>query len=129
MPKYASTRILIADDQGSMLQLLRAGLRRIGCTNVVGCVDGEEALRQLMADQIDLVISDLNMPKVDGLALLAAVRCDARLLKTPFIMLTGRGDDKLIKQAVDLGINGYLIKPYSIDALKLRIETVIGPNE
>ncbi len=129
MPKYSALRILIADDQGSMLQLVRATLGQLGCTDVIACSDGMEALNRLSAQSVDLIISDLNMPKLDGLGLLRAVRREAALQNTPFMLLTARGEEKPIKEAVALGVDGYLMKPFSVVALKNRMEAVVGPSQ
>jgi two-component system chemotaxis response regulator CheY len=76
---------------------------------------------------VHLVISDLNMPIMDGLALLSAVRAEPRLSNTAFIMLTSSGDAEQVKQAIALGVNNYLVKPFTIGTLKRKIESVFGP--
>src|SRR5204862_1645647 len=104
----------------------RSSLLELSYRNVTECGDGEEALRVLAEHPAQLVISDVNMPKLDGLGLLKAMRGKPELKATPFIMLTGRGDAGLVKQAIDIGVNGYLVKPFALGALKQKVEAAIG---
>jgi two-component system chemotaxis response regulator CheY len=118
---------LIADDLLAMRALLRSSLVHIGYRNITECSDGEEALQEFTARPADLIISDLNMPKLDGLGLLAAVRKMPGRETTPFIMLTSRGEVNLVVQAKELKVNNYLMKPFNLVTLKKKIEEVVGP--
>ncbi|HSZ74997.1 MAG TPA: response regulator [Rhizomicrobium sp.] len=120
-------RILVVDDQRAMRTLIRSTLFALHCSNIVECGDGEEALSELSVGHFDLVISDLNMPNLDGLGLLRAVRSNPDFGRLPFIMLTSRGESALVKQAIDLGVNNYVIKPFNLVTLKSKIESVMGP--
>ncbi len=126
MPTAASLKILIVDDQKSIRQLIRNGLQQLGFRNFEEAVDGEDGLRNLIAHPADLIISDFNMPKLDGLELLRAVRVHPPISKTAFIMLTGRGDKDLVQRAVQFGVNNFLIKPFTIATLQEKIEAVFG---
>jgi two-component system chemotaxis response regulator CheY len=127
MPNDSSTRILVVDDLRTMRTLIRSSLLQIGYQNIVECCDGEEALNEVIAHTPDLVISDLNMPKLDGLGLLRAIRTRPGFDKIPFIMLTSRGETALVMKALELKVNNYLVKPFTLVALKSKIEAVIGP--
>lgn len=127
MPEAQSLRILVVDDQRAMRTLIRSTLFALRCQNVVECEDGNAALSEILLRPVDLVISDLNMPKLDGLGLLRAVRSNPDLGRLPFIMLTSRGESALVKQAIDLGVNNYLMKPFNLVTLKSKIEAVMGP--
>jgi len=126
MPKASQLRILIVDDQRSMRALIRSSLAQLGCTQCLEAEDGEDALRQLSTFAPDLVISDLNMPKVDGLDLLRAVRASPNRADLAFIMLTSRGEAWIVQEAIKLGINNYLVKPFNLDSLKRKVEAVVG---
>lgn len=126
MPAAAALKILIVDDQQTMRSLVRNGLREIGVTDLREAVDGEDGLRQLLTLPVNLVISDYNMPKLDGLGLLRAVRAAPQLRNTGFIMLTGRADGDLVKRAVQFGVNNYLVKPFTVATLRQKIEDVYG---
>jgi len=127
MPQAASVEIMVVDDQRATRTLVRETLSQIGCARVYECGDGNEALQSLRAKPVHLVVSDLNMPVMDGLALLRAVRAEPGLANTAFIMLTSNGDAEQVKQAIALGVNNYLVKPFTIAALKRKIESVFGP--
>jgi two-component system chemotaxis response regulator CheY len=126
MPAPASIRVLVVDDQMTMRSLVRTGLQQLGLVDVSEAPDGEEALRNMLTRPVHLVISDYNMPKLDGLGLLRAIRSHPPLAKTAFIMLTGRADKELVQKAVQLGVNNYLVKPFTVTTLKEKIEAVFG---
>jgi two-component system chemotaxis response regulator CheY len=126
MPKASQLQILVVDDQRSMRALVRTSLNELGCTQVVEAGDGEEALSRLAIWPAHLIISDLNMPNLDGLGLLEKVRGTPNLATTAFIMLTSRGDGELVKRAIGLGVNNYVVKPFAIDILRRKIEAVVG---
>ena len=81
---------------------------------------------QMLTRPFQLVISDYNMPKLDGLGLLRAVRSHPPISKTAFIMLTGRADKDLVERAVQFGVNNYLVKPFTVATLREKIEAVFG---
>ncbi len=127
MPAAAAIKVMVIDDQQTMRSLVRNGLREIGMTDIREAADGEDGLRQLLGSPVNLVISDYNMPKLDGLTLLRAVRAAPQLKSIGFIMLTGRADGDLVKRAVQFGVNNYLVKPFTVATLRLKIEDVYGP--
>ena len=127
MTAAATLKVLIVDDQQSMRQLIRGGLQQIGFKVFEDAADGEAGLRALVAFQANLIISDFNMPKLDGLGLLRAVRLYPPSAKTAFIMLTGRGDKELVQRAVQFGVNNFLVKPFTVATLQEKIEAVFGP--
>ena len=73
-----------------------------------------------------MVISDFNMPKLDGLGLLRSIRAHEPIKSTAFIMLTGRADKELVARAVQFGVNNYLVKPFTVATLKQKLEGVFG---
>jgi two-component system chemotaxis response regulator CheY len=127
MPQAAAIEIMVVDDQRAMRALVRSSLIDLGCVNAVECADGREALAALKQRPVHLVISDLNMPNLDGLGLLRAMRGEPNLANIAFIMLTSRGEVELVKEAVALGVNNYLVKPFTLATLKRKIEAVFGP--
>jgi two-component system chemotaxis response regulator CheY len=126
MPASSSISCLIVDDQQTMRSLVRTGLQQLGFRTIYEAPDGEEGLRQMLARPIQLVISDYNMPKLDGLGLLRAIRSHPPIQKTAFIMLTGRADKELVQRAVQFGVNNYLVKPFTVGTLKEKIEAIFG---
>jgi two-component system, chemotaxis family, chemotaxis protein CheY len=126
MPAASSIKVLVVDDQLTIRSLVRGGLQQLGFKDIEEAPDGEEALRHLIVKPVQLVISDYNMPKLDGLNLLRAIRTHEPIKKTAFIMLTGRADKELVQKAVQHGVNNYLVKPFTIATLKEKIEAVFG---
>lgn len=126
MPSAAAVKVLIVDDQQSMRLLIRTGLQQLGFREFEEASDGEAGFRCLVAKPSHLVISDFNMPKMDGLGLLRAVRTYPPTSKTAYIMLTGRGDADLVQRAVQFGVNNFLVKPFTVATLREKIEAVFG---
>ncbi|MEO5337036.1 MAG: response regulator [Magnetospirillum sp. WYHS-4] len=129
MPQAHNLKILIVDDQQSMRGLLRYGLQQLGVRNVVEAKDGGEALQALLANKFDLVISDWNMDGMDGLTLLKTIRSNPLIKKTPFIMSTGQKDQEKVREAIQAGVNNYVVKPFNVETLKKKMEAVIGKLE
>ncbi len=126
MPAAAAINALIVDDQQTMRSLVRTGLNQLGITNTREAADGEDALRALISRSAHLVISDFNMPKMDGLQLLRAIRSHEPIKGVAFIMLTGRADRELVQRAAQFGVNNYLVKPFTVATLREKIEQVFG---
>jgi len=126
MPAAAAIDTVIVDDQLTIRSLVRSGLHQIGITNTREAADGEDALRALITRPAHLIISDFNMPKLDGLGLLRAIRAHEPTRKSAFIMLTGRADRDLVQRAAQYGVNNYLVKPFTVATLREKIEEVFG---
>jgi two-component system chemotaxis response regulator CheY len=126
MPIASHLKVMVADDTSVSRMLLVDGLNQIGITNVALAKDGEECLKAMMAGPSHMVLSDFNMPKLDGLQLLRALREYAPTRQVGFILVTGRGDKALIDQGRAYGLNNYLPKPFTVPSLKSTIEAVVG---
>ncbi|MCE2987813.1 MAG: response regulator [Phenylobacterium sp.] len=126
MPAASALSVLIVDDQLTMRSLVRSGLNQIGVTNTREAGDGEEAVQSLVRRPAHLVITDYNMPKLDGLGLLRAIRTYEPIRNTAVIMLTGRADPELVQRAAQFGVNNYLVKPFTVATLRGKIEDVFG---
>lgn len=127
MPAAAAIRVLVVDDQLTMRSLIRASLQQIGIRDIHEAADGELGLRAAITTPVHLIISDFNMPNLDGLGLLRAIRAHPPTSKTAFIMLTGRADRELVQRAVQYGVNNYVVKPFTTAQLKEKLEAVFGP--
>lgn len=117
---------MVVDDQTSMRAMIRRTLQDLGFKYVRDKASPVEALAAIRADRVHLIISDYNMPDMDGLQFLEEVRNDAVIGKTVFIMLTGSADRQIVQKAAALGVNNYVVKPFSAAALKEKIERVFG---
>ncbi len=127
MPAASALHVLIVDDQQTMRSLVRNSLQQLGVREIIEAADGEAGLRQVISKPVHLVISDFNMPNLDGLGLLRAIRAHPPIKTTAFIMLTGRADRELVQRAVQFGVNNYLVKPFTVAQLKEKLEAVFGP--
>jgi two-component system chemotaxis response regulator CheY len=127
MPAAAALHVLVVDDQQTMRSLVRNSLQQLGVREIREAADGEIALREIVTKPAHLVISDFNMPNLDGLGLLRAIRAHPPIKSTAFIMLTGRADRELVQRAVQFGVNNYLVKPFTVAQLKEKLEGVFGP--
>jgi len=126
MPAAAAIKVMVVDDQTSMRAMIRRALQDLGFKDVRDKPSATEALAAIKSDRVHLVISDYNMPEMDGLQFLEAVRTDAVIGKTVFIMLTGSADKEIVQKAAALGVNNYVVKPFAPAALKEKIERVFG---
>ena len=126
MPSAKNMNVLVVDDQQSMRQLTKFSLEQIGIQKVVEANSGEDALSALGKSKFDLIISDWNMDGMDGLDLLKQIRSDPLTKKTPFIMATGQSSKEQVMEAVNAGVNNYIVKPLSAENLKKKIEAVVG---
>lgn len=120
-------RVMVVDDMSVSRGLLEQGLEAIGVKNVSYATNGQDALSALAAQPAHLIISDYNMPKMDGLHLLQALRKNAATQKVGFILVTGSEDKNVIVNGQKLGMNNYLKKPFTPESLKACIERVTGP--
>ncbi|MSQ70212.1 MAG: response regulator [Betaproteobacteria bacterium] len=117
-------RILVVDDDVSLRELLRLHLSMHG-HSVLAAADATEAIRALLEDAFQLVVCDVNMPYLNGIELLRAIRGDEKTAHIPVILLTGHGDDEIWSEATVLGISGYLTKPVvAVDLQKLIERTL-----
>lgn len=116
--------VLVVDDEGSVTRLIRMMLTDLGVAQVFTAKDGREALDFLgdFDDMIDVIICDWNMPRVSGLNLLQQIRTVDP--DVPFLMLTGRADADSVKAARDVGVSGYMLKPFSAEQLHAKLTTV-----
>jgi two-component system chemotaxis response regulator CheY len=126
MPAAAKLNVVVVDDQLSIRSLVRTGLNNIGISQVREFGSAAEALASLKAQTANIVISDFNMPEIDGLAFLRSLRADQTFKATAFILLTGRADKELVQRAVQFGANNYMVKPFTVASLKEKIEQVVG---
>lgn len=126
MPAASQIRALIVDDQTSVRSILANSLSEIGFTHIAQRKDGTEALAFLKDNPTHLVISDFNMPNMDGLALLRAVRANPTTQKVAFIILTGEANKDLVQDAIKAGVNNFLAKPYTVAKLREVLEKVFG---
>lgn len=129
MSDSKENRILIVDEFESMRGIIRQMLVESGFRNIAVADDGVTALPLLRAGGIGLMITERHMPRMDGLALVRAVRADPGLRRLPVLMLTTEAKREQIVQAVDVGVTDYLLKPFSAEALRAKVEKLAGGSD
>lgn len=120
-------KILVVDDMSVSRGLLEQALEGVGIKNIGYATNGHDALEAIAKSPVHMVISDYNMPKMDGLHLLSALRKNPSTQKVGFILVTGSEDSNVIAHGQKLGMNNYLKKPFTTESLKACIERVTGP--
>ncbi|WP_343078860.1 response regulator [Ostreiculturibacter nitratireducens] len=119
-------RVMVVDDMSTSRGLITQALDTMGIRQVSYASDGPGALEALGNAPVHLVLSDYNMPGMDGLHLLHALRSDARTKGVGFILITGRADRDIIENGRRLGMNNFIKKPFAPQELKACIEAVVG---
>jgi len=119
-------RVMVVDDMTASRGLLTQALDAIGVKNHQWEKDGADALKTLTAAPTHIVISDYEMPNMNGLQLLEALRKEKTTQRVGFILVTGSADKTLVGQGKKLGMNNYLPKPFTPDSLQKCIEAVVG---
>ena len=117
-------KILTVDDFSTMRRIIRNMLRQLGFTNILEAEDGAEALSLLQREKVDFVISDWNMPNMSGLDLLKAIRADENLKPLPVLLVTAEALKENVLEAVKAGVNNYVVKPFTAETLKEKIDAI-----
>ncbi len=121
----ADLRILVVDDSPTMRRILVNTVQKAGYSKIQDAVDGKDALAKLMAGEFDLLMTDWNMPNMNGLELVQAVRGDANLKDIPILMVTTRNMKEDIVNAIKMGVNGYIVKPFDAKTLNAKIDEIM----
>jgi two-component system chemotaxis response regulator CheY len=121
--------ILIVDDCPDLRDLVKETIESILNYEVLEAEDGLEALKVIKQNRIDCIISDWNMPVMDGLSLLKKIRAEARYRDMPFMMLTGEMSRGSVETAISSGVNDFLIKPFSTDSLCEKVDKLLGKRK
>jgi len=117
-------KILIVDDFSTMRRIIKNLLRDLGFNNTSEADDGLTALPMLQSGDFDLLVTDWNMPGMQGIDLLKNVRADAKLAKLPVLMVTAEQKRDQIVEAAQAGVNGYIVKPFTAVTLKEKLDKI-----
>ncbi len=117
-------KILIVDDFSTMRRIIKNLLRDLGFTNTVEADDGTTAVPILNVGGIDFLVTDWNMPGMQGIDLLRHVRADKKLSALPVLMVTAEQKREQIIEAAQAGVNGYIVKPFTAATLKEKIDKI-----
>ena len=121
--------VLVVDDSAAIRKILQRVLRQTGMAirTIYEAGDGQEALSLLPGHSVELILTDINMPKMDGLQLLASVKASARWRDIPVVMITTEGGETKVAEAVKLGAAGYVRKPFTADQIKEKLAGFLEP--
>ena len=117
-------KILIVDDFSTMRRIIKNLLRDLGFNNTQEADDGNTGLPMLQNGNFDFLVTDWNMPGMTGIDLLRAVRADEKLKDLPVLMVTAEAKKEQIVMAAQEGVNGYIVKPFTAQTLKEKIEKI-----
>ncbi|WP_201353963.1 response regulator [Hydrogenimonas urashimensis] len=124
-------KIMVVDDSSTMRRIIKNTLNRLGYQDLLEAADGQEAWEVMQAnkDDIGVLITDWNMPNMNGLELVKKVRGEASFEDIPIIMVTTEGGKAEVITALKAGVNNYIVKPFTPQVLKEKLEAVLGLND
>ncbi|AZQ85489.1 chemotaxis protein CheY [Colwellia sp. Arc7-635] len=117
-------KVLVVDDFSTMRRIIKNLLRDLGFTNISEADDGSTALPMLKDGSFDFVVTDWNMPGMQGIDLLRAIRADAKLSHIPVLMVTAEAKKEQIVMAAQAGVNGYIVKPFTAATLNTKLDKI-----
>ena len=121
----ADMKFLVVDDFSTMRRIVRGLLKEMGCNNADEAEDGAVALQMLKAARYDFVVSDINMPNMNGFQLLQAIKADEQLKHLPVLMVTAEARKEDIVLAAQSGAAGYIVKPFTKATLEDKVTKIL----
>lgn len=122
-------RILIVDDHEPMRKIIKNILRQVGLDDLDESPDGKDAIMKMKEKSFDIVLLDWNMPGMNGLEVLKVMKSDQRLKDLPVIMVTAESSREKIIEAINSGVSDYIVKPFTGEVLKKKIELVTSKSK
>ncbi|HEC96884.1 MAG TPA: chemotaxis protein CheY [Nitrospirae bacterium] len=117
-------KILVVDDFSTMRKIVKNVLKQLGYNNIEEAEDGAQAYTKLKNNTFNFVVSDWNMPNMDGLDMLKKVRSDPELKDLPVLMVTAEAEKDKVVTAIKAGVNNYIVKPFTAETLKQKMEQI-----
>ena len=125
MATTSDMKFLIVDDFSTMRRIVRGLLKEMGCNNAEEAEDGQVALNMLKNNRFDFVVSDINMPNMNGFELLAQIKADETLKHLPVLMVTAEARKEDIVRAAQEGAAGYIVKPFTKATLEEKVQKIL----
>jgi two-component system chemotaxis response regulator CheY len=119
-------RFLVVDDSSTMRRIIINTLNKLGHADVIEASNGREAIERAAAGPIDFIITDWNMPEVSGIDFVRTIRAQDKTSNTPVLMVTTNAGKDDIVEALRAGVNNYVIKPFTSDTMKEKIEALLA---
>lgn len=125
------TDVLVVDDYSAIRKILQRMLRQSGLAigNIYGADDGRQALELLKIYKVDIILTDVIMPNMDGMQLLAAVKAAPQWRHIPIVLITTEASESRVSEAVRLGASGYVRKPFTSDQIKEKLERILATEK
>ncbi|MCH7938279.1 MAG: response regulator [Candidatus Marinimicrobia bacterium] len=117
--------ILFVEDSPTMRRIIANSLKRLGYTDIIEAENGVDALDKIEGKTIDLLVTDWNMPEMNGADLVKNIRAMPEYETLPIVMITTRGMKDDVIKAMKLGVNGYVIKPFTPEVLRTKLEAIL----
>lgn len=117
-------KVLVVDDFSTMRRIVKNLLKQIGFENIDEAEDGAQALSKLKGGGYGFIVSDWNMPNMDGLSMLKKIREDDELKEIPILMVTSETDKEKVIIAIQAGVNNYIVKPFTGEVLKEKLDKI-----
>jgi two-component system, chemotaxis family, chemotaxis protein CheY len=121
----ASIRILIVDDSITIRRIITNALKTVGFSDTIEASNGKEALEKLPTGKVDFIITDWNMPEMNGLDFIKVVRANPLYSSMPILMITTRGTEHDVVEALQAKVNSYIMKPFTPQELKEKIDGIL----
>ena len=122
----ADLKILAVDDSPTMRRIIINTLKRAGFSDVIEAADGKDALAKMKVEKPNFVITDWNMPEMDGLTFITTLRSQAEYANLPVLMVTTRSVKEDIVEAMKAGVNNYIVKPFTPETLNAKIDSMLA---
>jgi two-component system chemotaxis response regulator CheY len=119
-------RFLVVDDSSTMRRIIINTLAKLGYQDVLEAANGREGIERIGAADIDLVITDWNMPEMNGIDFVRALRGIDKMKRTPVLMITTNAAKDDIVEALRAGVNNYIVKPFTPDTFREKIDAIIA---
>ncbi len=118
-------KFMVVDDSPTMRKIVVNALKRLGYNDIIEAEDGKDALAKLHIEQVDFVITDWNMPNMNGLEFTKTIRASQEFKDLPILMVTTRGMKEDVLDALQARVNNYVVKPFTPQVLKQKIEQIL----
>jgi two-component system chemotaxis response regulator CheY len=122
----ANLKIIAVDDSPTMRRIIINTLKRAGFEDVIEASDGKDALAKMKVEKVNFVITDWNMPEMDGLTFVTTIRATDEFKGLPVLMVTTRSVKEDIVEAMKAGVNNYIVKPFTPETLKAKIDQILA---
>lgn len=118
-------KILVVDDFPTMRRIIKNLLKQLGYENIEEAEDGIQAYSKLKNNGFEFIVSDWNMPNMDGFELLKKVRSDPQLKDIPFLMVTAEAEKDKVIEAIKAGVSNYIVKPFTAEILREKMDRIM----